>query len=193
MIEKLDMLFVGVGGQGILTASDIVAEVGLAVGYDAKKSEVHGFSQRGGVVDSHVRWGRRIGASTAEIGQIDILLAFEMLEAARWLDWLRPGGAVIVNRQQIIPMSVSVGDWKYPSEEDILAAVRARTDHVVVVDGLAIGERLGKAQLANSVLLGALSRQIDHIDPDVWTTVIQRRVPKKYAELNRTAFWEGRL
>lgn len=193
MIEKLDMLFVGVGGQGILTASDIVAEVGLAVGYDAKKSEVHGFSQRGGVVDSHVRWGRRISASTAEIGQIDILLAFEMLEAARWLDWLRPGGAVIVNRQQIIPMSVSVGDWKYPSEEDILAAVRARTDHVVVVDGLAIGERLGKAQLANSVLLGALSRQIDHIDPDVWTTVIQRRVPKKYAELNRTAFWEGRL
>jgi len=193
VIEKLDMLFVGVGGQGILTASDIVAEVGLAVGYDAKKSEVHGFSQRGGVVDSHVRWGRRVGASTAEIGQIDVLLAFEMLETARWLDWLRPGGAVIVNRQQITPMSVSIGDWKYPSEEDILAAVRTRTDRVVVVDGLAIGERLGKAQLANSVLLGALSRQIDHIDPDVWTTVIQRRVPKKYAELNRVAFWEGRL
>ena len=193
VIEKLDMLFVGVGGQGILTASDIVAEVGLAVGYDAKKSEVHGFSQRGGVVDSHVRWGRRVGASTAEIGQIDVLLAFEMLEAARWLDWLRPGGAVIVNRQQITPMSVSIGDWKYPPEEDILAAVRTRTDRVVVVDGLAIGERLGKAQLANSVLLGALSRQIDHIDPDVWTTVIQRRVPKKYAELNRVAFWEGRL
>ena len=193
MIEKLDMLFVGVGGQGILTASDIVAEVGLAVGYDAKKSEVHGFSQRGGVVDSHVRWGRRVGASTAEIGQIDILLAFEMLETARWLDWLRPGGTVIVNRQQIIPMSVSVGDWQYPSEEDILAAVKSRTGKVVVVDGLAIGERLGKAQLANSVLLGALSRQIDSIDPDVWTTVIQRRVPKKYAELNRVAFWEGRM
>ena len=193
MIDKLDMLFVGVGGQGILTASDIVAEVGLAVGYDAKKSEVHGFSQRGGVVDSHVRWGRRVGASTAEIGQIDILLAFEMLEAARWMDWLRPGGTVIVNRQKITPMSVSVGDWKYPPEADILAAVRARTDKVVVVDGLAIGERLGKAQLANSVLLGALSRQIDHIDPDVWTTVIQRRVPKKYAEVNRVAFWEGRM
>jgi indolepyruvate ferredoxin oxidoreductase beta subunit len=193
MIEKLDMLFVGVGGQGVLTASDIVAEVGLAVGYDAKKSEVHGFSQRGGVVDSHVRWGRRVGASTAEIGQIDILLAFEMLEAVRWIDWLRPGGTVIVDRQQITPMSVSVGDWKYPSEEDILAAVKSRTEQVVVVDGLAIGERLGKAQLANSVLLGALSRQIDFIDPDVWTTVIQRRVPKKYAEQNRVAFWEGRM
>ena len=193
MIDKLDMLFVGVGGQGILTASDIVAEVGLAVGYDAKKSEVHGFSQRGGVVDSHVRWGRRVGAPTAEIGQIDILLAFEMLEAARWIDWLRPGGTVIVNRQQITPMSVSVGDDKYPSEEDILAAIKSRAGQVVVVDGLAIGERLGKAQLANSVLLGALSRQIDTIDPDVWTTVIQRRVPQKYAELNRTAFWEGRM
>ncbi len=191
MIEKLDMLFVGVGGQGILTASDIVAEVGLAVGYDAKKSEVHGFSQRGGVVDSHVRWGKRVGASVAEHKQIDILLAFETLEAARWIDWLRPGGSVIVNRQHITPMSVSVGNWTYPPEEDILAAVRAYTDKVVVVDGLAIGERLGKSQLANSVLLGALSRQVD-IDPDVWTTVIQRRVPPKYAELNRVAFWEGR-
>ena len=193
MIEKLDMLFVGVGGQGILTASDIVAEVGLAVGYEAKKSEVHGFSQRGGVVDSHVRWARRVGASMAEIGQIDALLAFEMLEAARWIDWLKPGGTAIVNRQPIVPMSVSVGDWKYPTEEEILAAVQLRTGRITVVDGLAIGERLGKAQLANSVLLGALSRQIDHIDPDVWTTVIQRRVPKKYAELNRVAFWEGRL
>ena len=193
MIEKLDILFVGVGGQGILTASDIVAEVGLAVGYDAKKSEVHGFSQRGGVVDSHVRWAKRVGASIAEIGQVDVLLAFEMLEAARWIDWLRPGGTVIVNRQQIVPMSVSVGDWKYPSEEEILAAVQARTDKLIVVDGLAIGERLGKAQLANSVLLGALSKQIEGIDPDVWTMVIQRRVPKKYAELNRAAFSEGRM
>ena len=193
MLEKMDMLFVGVGGQGVLTASDIVAEVGLAVGYEAKKSEVHGFSQRGGVVDSHVRWARRVGASMAEIGQIDALLAFEMLEAARWIDWLKPGGIAIVNRQQIVPMSVSVGDWKYPSEEEILAAVKLRTDQITVVDGLAIGERLGKAQLANSVLLGALSRQIEGIDPDVWTTVIQRRVPRKYAELNRVAFWEGRM
>ena len=193
MLEKMDVLFVGVGGQGVLTASDIVAEVGLAVGYEAKKSEVHGFSQRGGVVDSHVRWARRVGASMAEIGQIDALLAFEMLEAARWIDWLKPGGIAIVNRQQIVPMSVSVGDWKYPSEEEILAAVKLRTDQITVVDGLAIGERLGKAQLANSVLLGALSRQIEGIDPDVWTTVIQRRVPRKYAELNRVAFWEGRM
>jgi indolepyruvate ferredoxin oxidoreductase, beta subunit len=193
MIEKLDLLFVGVGGQGILTASDIVAEVGLAVGYDAKKSEVHGFSQRGGVVDSHVRWARRVGASTAEPGQIDVLLAFEMLEAVRWMDWLKPGGSLIVNRQKIVPMSVSIGDWSYPPEQDILVAIHLRTDKVVVVDGLAIGERLGKVQLASSVLLGALSRQIPDIDPDVWTTVIQRRVPKKYAELNRTAFWEGRI
>jgi indolepyruvate ferredoxin oxidoreductase, beta subunit len=193
MLEKMDMLFVGVGGQGVLTASDIVAEVGLAVGYEAKKSEVHGFSQRGGVVDSHVRWASRVGASMAEIGQIDVLLAFEMLEAARWIDWLKPGGTAIVNRQQIVPMSVSVGDWKYPSEEEILAAVKLRTDRITVVDGLAIGERLGKAQLANSVLLGALSRQIEGIDPDIWTTVIQRRVPHKYAELNQVAFWEGRM
>jgi indolepyruvate ferredoxin oxidoreductase beta subunit len=193
MLEKIDMLFVGVGGQGILTASDIVAEVGLAVGYDAKKSEVHGFSQRGGIVDSHVRWARRVGAPIAEMGQVDVLLAFEMLEAARWIEWLKSGGTAIVNRQQIVPMSVSVGDWTYPTEEEILASVKSHTDKVIVVDGLAIGERLGKAQLANSALLGALSRQIDGIDPDVWTAVIQRRVPKKYVELNRSAFWEGRM
>jgi len=192
MPEKLDMLFVGVGGQGILTASDIAAEVGLAVGYDAKKSEVHGFAQRGGTVDSHVRWGRRVDAPTAEFGQIDILLAFELLEAARWIDWLRPGGAAIINRQKIVPMSVSVGDWEYPSEEDILAAVRARTDKVIIVDGLAIAERLGRPQLANAALLGALSRQIEGIDPQVWTAIIQQRVPPKYAESNRVAFWEGR-
>ncbi len=191
MIEKTDMLFVGVGGQGILTASDIVAEVGLAVGYDAKKSEVHGFSQRGGVVDSHVRWARRVSAPVAEIGQIDVLLAFEVLESVRWMNWLRPGATAIVNRQQIMPMSVSVGDWTYPGEDEILAALRLCVGKVVVIDGLAIGERLGKPQLANAALLGALSCQMD-IDPDVWTTVIQRRVPKKYVELNRVAFWEGR-
>ncbi|HHH41847.1 MAG TPA: indolepyruvate ferredoxin oxidoreductase, partial [Chloroflexi bacterium] len=90
--DKLDMLFGGVGGQGILTASDIVAEVGLAVGYDVKKSEVHGFAQRGGVVESHVRWGREVAAPVAEKGTVDILVAFEMLEAARWIEWLKPSG-----------------------------------------------------------------------------------------------------
>ena len=192
MKPDINFLFVGVGGQGILTASDIAAEVGLEAGYDAKKSEVHGFSQRGGVVESHVRWGEAVAAPLAEKGTVDYLVATELLEAARWIDWLRPGGAVIVNNQHILPMSVTVGDAVYPSDEDILAAVHARTDDVLEVEGLATAERLGNPRLANTVLLGALSTRLS-VAPETWLAVIERRVPPKYVELNREAFWEGRL
>ncbi len=189
--KTMNFLLVGVGGQGILTASDIVAEVGLQGGYDAKKSEVHGFSQRGGVVESHVRWGEQVGAPTAEQGTVDFLVATEMLEAARWIEWLRPGGAVLINEQHIAPMSVTVGDATYPSDEDILAVVRAHSDDVTIIPGLATAERLGNARLANTVLLGVLSTRLD-VPPETWVSVIERRVPPKYADLNRQAFWEGR-
>jgi indolepyruvate ferredoxin oxidoreductase beta subunit len=189
--EKVDFLFVGVGGQGVLTASDICAEVGLAAGYDAKKSEVHGFSQRGGVVDSHVRWSADVGASTAEKGKIDFLLSFELVETARWLGWLRPGGVIIANTQQIIPMSVSAGSAAYPPAEEIVTALKGYTDKVALIDGLGIAQRLGNDRLSNTILLGALSRYLD-IDPNIWTMVVERRIKAKYAEINRTAFWEGR-
>jgi len=189
--KTVNFLFVGVGGQGILTASDIVAEVGLEAGYDAKKSEVHGFSQRGGVVESHVRWGEEVAAPLAEQGTIDYLIATELLEAARWIEWLRPGGSVLINYQHIPPLSVTVGDAVYPPDEDILGTARARTDDVAVVEGLAIAERLGNSRLANTVLLGALSKRLD-VSPETWLAVIERRVPPKYAGLNREAFWEGR-
>lgn len=191
MKRAINFLFVGVGGQGILTASDIAAEVGLEAGYEAKKSEVHGFSQRGGVVESHVRWGDEVAAPLAEKGAVDYLIATEMLEAARWIEWLRPEGAVLINHQRIPPMSVTVGDAVYPAEEEILAAVRARTDDVTLVEGLAIAERLGNPRLANTVLLGVLSTRLD-VPPETWLAVIERRVPSKYVELNRQAFWEGR-
>ena len=191
MKQSINFLFVGVGGQGILTASDIAAQVGLQAGYDAKKSEVHGFSQRGGVVESHVRWGDDVAAPTAEKGTVDYLIATELLEAARWIEWLRPDGTVLVNHQRIAPMSVTVGDAVYPAEEDILAAVHARTGDVTMVEGLATAERLGNPRLANTVLLGTLSTRLD-VEPETWLAVIKRRVPQKYVELNREAFWEGR-
>ena len=191
MKSSINFLFVGVGGQGILTASDIAAETGLEAGYDAKKSEVHGFSQRGGVVESHVRWGDDVAAPLAEKGSVDFLVATELLEAARWIEWLRPGGAIFINLQHIAPMSVTVGDALYPSDEDILATVRANTDDVTLVEGLATAERLGNSRLANTVLLGAISTRLD-VDPKTWLSVIERRVPSKYIELNREAFWEGR-
>ncbi len=190
-VNTINFLFVGVGGQGILTASDIAAEVGLEAGYDAKKSEVHGFSQRGGVVESHVRWGDDVGAPIAERGTVDYLVATELLEVVRWIEWLRPGGAAFINRQRIPPMSVTVGNAVYPAEQEILDSVRARTDDVTVVEGLTIAERLGTARLTNTVLLGALSTRLD-VPVETWLAVIERRVPPRYAELNRQAFGEGR-
>ncbi len=190
MIEKINLLFVGVGGQGVLTASDIAAQVGLDLGLDAKKSEVHGFSQRGGVVESHVRWAARVGSPTSEKGTVDVLLAFELMEAVRWLDWLKPGGTVIVNRQQIVPMSVSVGNATYPDTETLLAALEQRADTVIVVDALPLAEQAGNPRTANTVMLAALSTLLD-TDPAIWETAILRRVPAKYADVNKVAFRLG--
>ncbi len=191
MIEQMNFLFVGVGGQGVLTASDIAAQVGIDLGLDAKKSEVHGFAQRGGVVESHIRWAKSVGSPTCEKGSVDILMAFELLEAARWLDWLRPGGTIVVNRQQITPMSVSVGDEVYPPEEEILAALQMRAGRVVVVDALPLAEQAGNTRTANTVMLATLSTLLD-TDPEVWERAILRRVPSKYADVNRAAFKLGR-
>ena len=191
-MRKVDFLLAGVGGQGVLTASDIVAEVGMAMGLDAKKSEIHGFSQRGGVVESHVRWGERVAAPMGEKGRIDYLLAFELMESARWIEFLKPGGVVIVNRQRILPMSATVGDATYPTDDVIEGALRAVTDKIVYVNGLEVAKSLGNKNLANTVLLGALARELD-VDPELWLDVIVKRVPQKYVEQNKQAFWKGRM
>ena len=190
-MKSLNMLFVGVGGQGILTASDIAAQVGLDLGLDAKKSEVHGFAQRGGVVESHVRWAPSVGSPTCEKGAVDILVAFELLEAARWIDWLRDSGTVVVNRQRLVPMSVSIGDAQYPEEEEILTALRQRAGRVLVVDALPLAERAGNVRTVNTVILGALSTLLE-TPPDVWEQAILRRVPPRYRDVNAAAFKLGR-
>ncbi len=190
MITQMNFLFVGVGGQGVLTASDIAAQVGLDLGLDAKKSEVHGFAQRGGVVESHIRWAPSVGSPTCECGTVDVLMSFELLEAARWLDWLKPGGTIIVNRQRIVPMSVSGGNATYPAEEEILAALKARAGRVIVVDALPLAEQAGSSRTVNTIMLAALSTLLD-TDPALWETAILRRVPDKYNEVNRVAFRLG--
>jgi indolepyruvate ferredoxin oxidoreductase beta subunit len=190
MLDKLNMLFVGVGGQGILTASDIAAQVGLDLGLDAKKSEIHGFAQRGGVVESHVRWAPGVGSPTCEKGTVDILVAFELLEAARWIDWLKPGGTVLVNDMNLIPMSVSLGSADYPEQDDLLAALQARADEVIVVDALPLAEEAGNTRTMNTIMLAALSSLLE-TDPEVWETAILRRVPSEYEEVNKIAFGLG--
>jgi indolepyruvate ferredoxin oxidoreductase beta subunit len=190
-VERMNLLFVGVGGQGVLTASDVAAQVGLDLGLDAKKSEVHGFAQRGGVVESHVRWAPTVGSPTNERGTVDVLVAFELLEAARWVEWLKPGGTVVVNTQRIDPMSVSVGDAVYPDPDAVLAALEARAGQVIPVDALPLAEEAGSARTVNTVLLAALSALLE-TPSEVWEEAILNRVPERYAEENRAAFRLGR-
>lgn len=189
--QSVNFLLVGVGGQGTILASDVLAEVGVALDYDVKKAEVHGMSQRGGSVISHVRWGAQVFSPIIARGDADIFIAFEKLEAARFIDHLRPGGLVLVNDQSILPVTVSAGSGVYPDDETIRAALAAVTNQSYWVNGLAIAEALGNTRMANVVILGALSALLE-MEAGAWLEVIQGRVPAKYAELNRQAFEAGR-
>lgn len=191
MKNKYDFLFAGVGGQGTILASDILSEVGMRCGYDVKKSEVHGMSQRGGAVESHVRWGEKVYSPLIEEGKTDFLLAFEMLEAARWPHFISANTVALINRHRIYPPSVNLGQARYPEEEEI-AGILARTGAKVVwVDGAAKALELGNAALGGVVLLGALSTYLDE-PVDVWEKTIVDLVPAKFQQLNVRAFGAGR-
>lgn len=190
MDNKLNLLFVGVGRQGVLTASDITAQVGLDLGFDVKKSEIHGFAQRGGIVESHVRWASTVNSPTCEKGTVDTLVAFELLEAVRWIDWLAPGGMVIVNLQKIIPMSVNTENAHYPADKAILGALAQRAGKVIAIDALPLAEQAGNARTVNTILLAALATHLEN-DPAIWENAIQSRIPQKYSEVNSIAFHLG--
>lgn len=192
MTKSYNFLLAGVGGQGTILASDVLAQVALAAGFDVKKSEVHGMAQRGGSVNTHVRWDSdRVYSPLIGLGGADILLAFEEAEALRYAGYLRPGGAAIVNQQVIEPITVTSGGASYPEEPQIAAVYGALTDRFYLVPGLPIAKELGNARVANVVLLGALSELLD-VPPETWLSVIEARVPPKYVELNRQAFQRGR-
>ncbi|HET7091476.1 MAG TPA: indolepyruvate oxidoreductase subunit beta [Anaerolineae bacterium] len=186
-----NFLLAGVGGQGTLLASDIVADVGMRVGADVKKSEVHGMSQRGGAVTSHVRWGERVASPLCEKGAVDYFIAQEMLEALRWIEFVRSGGTVFLSREQIVPTSTVYGADQYPADQHIVSVVKQVAGKVLLIDARKVAEELGNPRVANSVLLGALSAQIDTPAED-WLAVIESRVPQKHVETNRRAFYAGR-
>lgn len=189
-MESWNFLLVGVGGQGILTASDILAEAGLRVGYDVKKSEVHGMSQRGGVVSSHVRFGPKVYSPLIGQGQAHFLLSFEMLEALRWAHYLRPDGIALVNVQRVLPVAVTSGGASYPTEEEVRRELSARARQTLFIDSVRVGQELGNPRVANSVLVGALASFLE-IPLPIWEEVIQERLPARYAALNRQAFRYG--
>jgi len=188
--KKCDILVAGVGGQGTILASDILAEVGLQCGYDVKKAEVHGMSQRGGAVESHIRWGLKVRSPQVEAGGADYLLGFEMLEAARWPHFLAPGSTVLINRHRISPPAVNLGAASYPGEEDI-EKILSLAANIFWVDGTGTAGRLGNATAAGVVMLGFFSGLLDEPE-DVWVSVIKQKVPEKFIELNLQAFGEGR-
>jgi len=188
-LPVVNVVMSGVGGQGILVASDVLAMAAMNAGFDVKKSEVHGMAQRGGSVISQVRYGEKIYSPLIQDGTADILLAFEKLEAVRYLDLLKPNGVVIINNQQITPLTVFFSDIPYP--EDIETICQRKTDQIVMVDGIKLAEELGDTRVLNTLMLGALSNFLE-FDSDIWIESLEQRVPPKTMALNRNAFKAGK-
>jgi indolepyruvate ferredoxin oxidoreductase beta subunit len=190
-IKKLDILVTGVGGQGVVLASDIIGETALAAGFDVKKTDTLGMAQRGGSVVSHVRLAPKIWSPLIKEGEVDLLLAFEKLEAARWSHYLKPGAVAIVNIYEQPPLSVSLGQEKYPDDDEIKKALRRRTDRIYFIDANKKAQELGNVRTLNILMLGCFS-VFAPIDVAVWKESISRRLPENIREINLTAFEMGR-
>jgi len=184
-----NILFSGVGGQGILLASELTAYVQLAAGFDVKKSEVHGMAQRGGSVVAHLRYGERVYSPLIEPGTADIQVAFEEMEAVRYLPYLHRDSVVVVNTQKILPPSVAMGRAVYP--ENILDELTSRGINVVALDAFAAARETGELRTVNVVMVGAMSNFLA-VSHRVFLDVIDQRVKKRFREVNKKAFQAGR-
>ncbi len=184
-----NILTVGVGGQGVILASDIVAAVMMRAGHDVKKSEVHGMAQRGGSVTSHVRFGPKVYSPIIRKGEVDILFSFEQLETLRYLDFLGETSVILVNNQKILPPSVTMGKDVYPA--DIPERLRERYPRFTLVNALDAARDAGSIKAVNTALIGALSNCFS-IEERLWQEVIASMLPAKLIELNLKAFTLGR-
>ena len=183
-------MIVGVGGQGSLLASKLLGHLLLEQGYDVKVSEVHGMSQRGGSVVTYVRYGDRVCSPVIDKGEADFIVSFELLEAARWLPWLKPDGRIVTSTQQIDPMPVITGAAVYP--DNLVEKLKATGARVDALDCLALAEQAGSSKAVNLVLLGRLSHYFDLPD-EAWQKSLEAVVPPKFLELNKKAFALGKL
>ena len=184
-----NIMIVGVGGQGALLASKTLGQVLLDAGYDVKVSEVHGMSQRGGSVVTYVRYGDKVYSPIIDKGEADFIVSFEMLEAARYVDYLKKNGQIVVNTQQIDPMPVITGAAKYP--ENLEKTMQAAGIKVDAVDCLSLAEQAGTAKSVNIVLMGRLSRYMDFAE-EAWIKAIEKLVKPQFLEMNKKAFVLGR-
>ena len=188
-METKNIMIVGVGGQGSLLASKLLGHIFLKRGYDIKVSEVHGMSQRGGSVVTYVRYGEKVFSPVIDKGQADFIVSFESLEAARWLEFLRPDGRIITNKQQIDPMPVIIGAAEYPDE--IVDKIRNTGANIDAMDCLDLAAKAGSTKAVNIVLIGKMSHYFD-IPEEAWIEAIEEVVPPKFTELNKKAFKFGR-
>ena len=188
-METKNIMIVGVGGQGSLLASKLLGHLLMSQGYDVKVSEVHGMSQRGGSVVTYVKFGDKVNSPIIDNGEADYIISFELLEAARYVQFLKPGGQIVTNSQQIDPMPVIAGTAEYPSE--LVSKMEASGAKVDAIDALTIAEQAGNAKATNIVLMGVFSKYIADISKDEWIKAVEACVPPKFLELNLKAFEMG--
>jgi len=188
-MEITSVVLVGVGGQGILLASEIVAQAAMVAGFDVKTNEVHGMAQRGGSVVAQIRYGQQVYSPLVSKGTARVLGALERIEALRYADYLAPGGLVVVNSQVITPVTVSMGAARYP--DDAETKLRDQFSRLIYVDAAAKAVEMGNLRVANVILLGALSTGLD-LPLDAWRTAVANCVKPQYRDLNVQAFEVGR-
>lgn len=189
MSETKGIMIVGVGGQGTLLASRILGSVLIGQGYDVKMSEVHGMSQRGGSVVTYVKFGEKVYSPLVDQGEADYIIAFERLEAARWVSYLKEGGTLMINDRRISPMPVITGAMEYPDE--IVEKLRGKGAKVVACDALSMAIEAGNPKSVNVVMIGILSA-LTEFSEDVWQAALTECVKPKFLELNKKAFSLGR-
>lgn len=184
-----NIMIVGVGGQGSLLASKLLGQILLTAGYDVKVSEVHGMSQRGGSVVTYVRFGNKVYSPVIDKGEADYIISFELLEAARYVEFLKPRGHIVVNTQQIDPMPVITGNAEYP--QNLLEKMQKSGADVEAFDALAVAEKAGSSKAVNIALLGKLSNKFEFSEEE-WMNALEKCVPPKFLGLNKKAFELGR-
>ncbi len=184
-----NILIVGVGGQGIILASDVLGRVAARHGYDVKKNEIHGMAQRGGSVSSHVRFGKVVSSPIIKMGEADVLLSFEQIETLRYFPFLSEKGQVIVNNQKILPPAVFTGQQDYPP--DVLERIMQKAPNTIIVDGPSVAKNIGNPKVLNIIFLGVLSKFLD-IPPEIYEQTLRESLKPKLLDINIRAFNEGR-
>ncbi len=187
--NEFNILIVGVGGQGVLLASEIISEAAMRSGLDVKKSEVHGMSQRGGIVSSHIKIGPKVYSPTIQYGRVDVLMAFESAEGLRAMDWMKKDGVAIVSQTKLVPAIVTANK-KFTYPHDAIAQMKKKAQKVIDVPADKIAGELGNPRLVNTILLGTLSNYLP-FEREIWSQTIKSRVKERFVEINLKAFERG--